>query len=323
MKKLFIYISLITLVVSCSKEYSSDEYGGYEMLTDYMLKEYEQGAALRQIEKTGEFQGSSPDTSVLNWIFEAHDVENGGLTQNVEVFLSYNGSFSGSASTSEILYETIDRSAMYEGEVGLPRFDMSLTMNEALAAMNLSSFSGGDIINVRFQLNLTNGESYSRSSVTGSMTGPYFRSPFLYPLIIGCLLPTGEVEAVPGTYIISATDSYEDGWSTGESVQVTVDGKVYRFGSSAPEPWSGSVANLGNAFDDGASYTWTFEMPAGAQKMTWAWHSGYYDDEVGFTITHVNTEDKSQSVVSYGIYPMGTATSPGDVGALSGMSLCY
>ena len=73
MKKLFIYLSLITLVVSCSKEFSSDEYGGYEMMTDYMLKEYTQGAALRQISKTGEYQAATPGTSVVNWVLEPHD----------------------------------------------------------------------------------------------------------------------------------------------------------------------------------------------------------------------------------------------------------
>ena len=78
MKKLFIYLSLITLVVSCSKEFSSDEYGGYEMMTDYMLKEYEQGAALRQISKSGEYQAATPGTSVVNWTLEPHDAEMGG-----------------------------------------------------------------------------------------------------------------------------------------------------------------------------------------------------------------------------------------------------
>ena len=78
MKKLFIYLSLITLVVSCSKEFSSDEYGGYEMMTDYMLKEYTQGAALRQISKTGEYQAATPGTSVVNWVLEPHDAGMGG-----------------------------------------------------------------------------------------------------------------------------------------------------------------------------------------------------------------------------------------------------
>ena len=57
------------------------------MMTDYMLKEYTQGAALRQISKTGEYQAATPGTSVVNWVLEPHDAEMGGLTQNVEIYL--------------------------------------------------------------------------------------------------------------------------------------------------------------------------------------------------------------------------------------------
>jgi len=95
------------------------------MMTDYMLKEYEQGAALRQISKTGE----------------------------------------------EVLYQTINRSEMYDGPVGLPRFDISLSLTQALSALGVSSFSGNDVVTVRFVLNLTDGRSFSRTNVTGSMTG--------------------------------------------------------------------------------------------------------------------------------------------------------
>ena len=130
MKKLFIYLSLITLVVSCSKEFSSDEYGGYEMMTDYMLKEYTQGAALRQISKTGEYQAATPGTSVVNWVLEPHDAEMGGLTQNVEIYLQFN-------SGAEILYQTVNRSDMYDGPVGLPRFDFSLSLTQALGALGI------------------------------------------------------------------------------------------------------------------------------------------------------------------------------------------
>jgi len=320
MKKLFIYISLIAIVDSCSKEYSSDEYGGYEMMTDYMLSEYTQGAALRQISKTGEYQAASPSTSSMSWVMEPHDKEGGALTQNVEMYISYNGSFSGRASTSEILLRTIDRSDMYDGPVGLPRFETSLSLSDALAAMGLSEFGGGDIVNVRFKLNLTNGESYSRSSVTGSMTGSYFRSPFSYPLIIGCEQPAGEIPAQAGTYTIVATDSYGDGWSTGEAVVVNVDGTEYRFGSTVTSP--STVSNTGNDFADGDDYTWTFEVKEGAKKMTWNWYSGFYDDEIGFSISFTNTAGKQQSVVSYGAYPNGSVD-PGTMKSLSGMSICY
>jgi len=324
MKKLFIYLSLITLVVSCSKEFSSDEYGGYEMMTDYMLSEYEKGAALRTISQVGEFQASNPSGSIINWTLEPHDAENGGLTENVEMYLSYNGSFSGQASTSEILYKTFNKAEMYTGDTGLPRFDTSLSLSEALSAMGKSNFGGGDIVNVRFVLNLTDGRSFSRSSVTGSMTGVYFKSPYEYPLIIGCELPAGEVAAQAGTYTISATDSYGDGWTTGESITVDVDGKLYRFGSYVPASgWNSSLANTGNMFDDGDSYTWTFEVPEGAQKMTWSYESGYYDDEVGFSISFTNTKGKTQSVVSKGNYPNGDSADIRTVKPLTGMSICF
>lgn len=324
MKKLFIYLSLITLIVSCSKEFSSDEYGGYEMLTDYMLNEYTQGAALRSISEIGEYQASSPVTSIKKWVLETHDSEEGGLTDNVEMYISYNGSFSGQASTQEKLYKTINKADMYIGDVGLPRFEVSLSLSDALAFMGKTTFGGGDIVNVRFVLNLTDGRSFSRSSVTGSMTGVYFQSPFLYPLIIGCELPAGEVDAQAGTYTISATDSYGDGWTSGESLTVTVDGKLYRFGSYVPESgWNGTLANTGNDFVDGESYVWTFEVPEGAKKMTWAYESGYYDDEVGFSISFTNTNGKTQSVVSYGNYPNGTSADIRTVKPLSGMSICF
>ena len=127
MKKLFIYLSLITLVVSCSKEFSSDEYGGYEMMTDYMLKEYTQGAALDKFLKLENIKHANPSTSNMSWVLEPHDAEMGGLTENVEMFISYNGSFSG----LEILYQTVNRSDMYDGDVGLPRFDVSLIINSS------------------------------------------------------------------------------------------------------------------------------------------------------------------------------------------------
>ena len=320
MKKLFIYISLITLIVSCSKDFSS-EIEGYEMMSDYMLSEFTKGAALRTISQSGEYQASNPSGSVVSWILEPHDAEEGGLTDSVEIYLSYNGSFSGLPSTSEVLYRTISRSEMYDGTVGLPRLDFSLSLSEALSAMGVSTFGGGDIVNVRYVLNLTDGRSFSRTNVTGSMTGVYFRSPYLYPLIIGCEQPAGEIAAQAGTYTINATDSYGDGWSTGEAVTVVVDGKEYRFGSQKTA--TGSITNAGNTFADGESHTFSFDLPEGAQKMTWSYFSGNYDDEVGFTITFTNTNGKTQTVVAKGNYPNGEAAGFGDVKALSGLSICF
>ena len=278
MKKLFIYITLIALVVSCSKEYSSDEYGGYEMMTDYMLNEYEQGAALRQISQSGEYQAASPATSVVNWTFEPHDPEMGALTQNVEMFLSFNGG-------SETLYQTIDRSAMTDGPVGLPRFDVSLSLTQALGAMGVSSFSGNDVVTVRFQLNLTNGKSYSRSSVTGSMTGSYFRSPFQYPIVIGCRFDANNTGSVAGIYTINGQDSYGDGWN-GATIEYTIDGVT--------TSWT----------VEGTDGSTSFTVPSSASTLGIAFTSGDWDSEITYQVEWTDLNGANgQTALSDGTSP--------------------
>jgi hypothetical protein len=249
------------------------------MMTDYMLSEYEQGAALRQISQSGEFQAATPGTSVVNWTFEPHDPESGALTQNVEMYLSYN-------SGAEILYQTIDRSAMTEGPVGLPRFDVSLSLNAALGAMGISSFSGNDVVNVRFQLNLTNGKSYSRSSVTGSMTQSYFRSPFSYPLIIGCRFDANNTGSVAGIYTINGQDSYGDGWN-GASVDFTVDGVTTVI-----------------TFSSGSDVSKTITVPASASTVGIAFTSGDWDSEVTYQVEWTDLNGANgQTALSDGTSP--------------------
>ena len=278
MKKLFIYISLIALVVSCSKEFSSDEYGGYEMMTDYMLSEYKTGAALRQISQTGEYQAATPGTSNMSWVLEPHDNESGALTQNVEMYLSYN-------SGAEILFQTIDRSAMTEGPVGLPRFDVSLSLNAALGALGVSNYSGNDVVTVRFQLNLTNGKSYSRSSVTGSMTQSYFRSPFQYPIIIGCRFDANNTGKVAGIYTINGQDSWGDGWN-GATIEYTIDGVT--------TVWTVSGA-------DGST---SFTVPASASTLGIAFTSGDWDSEITYQVEWTDLNGANgQTALSDGTSP--------------------
>ena len=39
---------------------------------------------------------------------------------------------------------------MYDGDFGLPRFDVTVTLNQALSAMNISDFKGNDVVYFRF-----------------------------------------------------------------------------------------------------------------------------------------------------------------------------
>ena len=248
------------------------------MMTDYMLKEYEQGAALRQISKSGEYQAATPGTSVVNWTLEPHDKEMGGLTQNVEIYLQFN-------SGAEVLYQTVNRSDMYDGPVGLPRFDFSLSLTQALGGLGVGSFKGNDVVTVRFQLNLTDGNSYSRSSVTGSMTGSYFRSPFLYPIVIGCRFDANNSGAVAGIYTITGQDSWGDGWN-GATLQWTIDGVTT----------SWTVAG-----EDG---TTSFTVPASASTFGFEFTSGDWDSEITYQVNWTGLDGSgSQTALSDGTSP--------------------
>jgi hypothetical protein len=258
MKKINIYlISLAMMAFSCSKEFSSDEYGGYEMLTDYMLKEYQVGAALRTITESGSYRFFDPGNSLWSATLETHDHESGGLTESVDWYVSNGGN-------NEVLARTVSRSEMYDGPVGLPRMDISMSLVEAGGLVG--GYQGGNTIIHRMVLKLTDGRTFSTESVSGSLTQSYFKSPFQYRKTITCFMDAGIVTAVPGLYTVNMTDSWGDGWN-GASVVMTLDGVDYS-----------------TSFNGGSSDTKVFEVPVGSTTMGFKFVAGAWDSEVDFNI---------------------------------------
>ena len=258
MKKVNIYlISLAMMAFSCSKEFSSDEYGGYEMLTDYMLKEYQVGAALRTITESGSYRFFDPGNSLWSATLETHDHESGGLTESVEWYVSNGGN-------NEVLARTVSRSEMYDGPVGLPRMDISMSLVEAGGLVG--GYQGGNTIIHRMVLKLTDGRTFSTESVSGSLTQSYFKSPFQYRKTITCFMDAGIVTAVPGLYTVNMTDSWGDGWN-GAAVVMTLDGVDYS-----------------TSFASGSADTIVFEVPAGSSTMGFKFVAGAWDSEVDFNI---------------------------------------
>ena len=260
MKKVNIYlISLAMMAFSCSKEFSSDEYGGYEMLTDYMLKEYQVGAALRTITESGSYRFFDPGNSLWSATLETHDHESGGLTESVEWYVSNGGN-------NEVLARTVSRSEMYDGPVGLPRMDISMSLVEAGGLVG--GYQGGNTIIHRMVLKLTDGRTFSTESVSGSLTQSYFKSPFQYRKTITCFMDAGIVTAVPGLYTVNMTDSWGDGWN-GAAVVMTLDGVDYS-----------------TSFASGSADTIVFEVPAGSSTMGFKFVAGAWDSEVDFNIVY-------------------------------------
>jgi len=171
-------------------------------------------------------------------------------------------------SGTEVLLRTLTSADFAVGPTGLPRHQLTVTLGESIAALGLSSsqYTGGDVINIRLQLNLTDGRSYTAKDAASSLTGSYFKSPYIYNMTIKCI-PTG---AVAGDYTIDMIDSWGDGWN-GASITVTIDGVAQTVG-----------------LPSGANGSQTVTVPAGATSMSFAYVSGDWDSEVTYTITFNN-----------------------------------
>ena len=271
MKKIIGLLSLALITFACEEP---------DNVINDVLDNFETGAVLRTIASGGEYNYNAPDASVFSMTIEEHDEEDGALMENVEVYVSLNGG-------TEALVKSVSPSEFSVGPTGLPRTDLTVSLAEAVAALNLSrtDYTGGDAILIRLQLNLTDGRSYSDESVTGSMTGSYFRSPFSFSKVIKCI-PLG---AVPGVYTINLTDTYGDGWNNAY-LAVTVDGVEKAIG--LPTVWAGYeevnalvTPNLDAGWTN-ASGTATITIPEGASTMSFVWNAGDWDSEVVYSIDY-------------------------------------
>ena len=272
MKKIIYLLSIVTVFISCTES---------DNTIDYVLDNFQQGAVIRTISSSGEYNFYDPANSVFSATIEEHDTENGGLMQNVEVYVALNGG-------SEALLKTLQPGDFTTGPKGLPRADLKVSLAESVGALGLSSsqYTGGDAINIRLQLNLTDGRTYSSGDVTGSMTGSYFASPFAYNMVIKCIPLT----AVPGIYTFNMSDSYGDGWQ-GSHVKVTVDGTTTYYGIPSPYESDAERNALLEAFSGNESGgTAQLTIPEGASSMSFEWNSGDWPSECSYSIVYTKLD---------------------------------
>jgi len=289
MKKIIYLLSFVTVFLSCTEA---------DNTIDFVYENIQKGAVIRTISSSGEYNFYDPANSIFSATIEEHDAENGGLMQNIEVYVSLNGG-------SEALLKTLQPGEFTTGPTGLPRTDLSVSLAESANALGLSSsdYTGGDAINIRLQLNLTDGRSFSSGDVTGSMTGSYFASPFAYNMVIKCI----PLSAVPGIYTFTMSDSYGDGWQ-GSHIKVTVDGTTTYYG--IPSPYGSDVdrnALLEPFTGNESGGTAQLIIPEGASSMSFAWNSGDWPSECSYTITYTKLDGTGeQTAFSEGSVSPGT-----------------
>ena len=236
-----------------------------DKVIDTVFDETTRGAILRTIEADGIFDRFDTSTT-FGFTFEEQDYEDGDLLEKVDLYISFedNTEANGDSTVDEILIETFLPADFTDGEFGLPRASYETTLANALSQLGLveGDFDGGDAIQFRLILTLTDGRTFTNDDSTGTITGSFFNAPYFYAPIIKCIPPA----PVAGEYTIEMEDSYGDGWN-GASIDVVIDGVETSY-----------------TLDSGAAGTETFTVPEGTTEFTLAFSSGDWDGEITYEI---------------------------------------
>ncbi len=237
-----------------------------DKVIDSIFDDTKRGAVLRTIEVFGVDYDRFDTSTSFGFTIEEQDVENGKLLDKVDIFANFvdNTGHNGAISPAEVLVKTLVASDFTTGEFGLPRASYESSFADALAALGVveGEFDGGDAILFRLQLTLTDGQVFTNTSNTQTLTGSFFASPFQYNKPIKCIPPT----PVPGDYLFELADSYGDGWD-GAFITVTIDGVSTDYTA------------------EGSGTNHTVNVPDGTTELIFTYVSGSFEGEHSYVIT--------------------------------------
>lgn len=205
MKNWFKHISILfvgaaLLTISCEDS---------NTVVDQVVAGTERGAILRTANLISNELPIGDSSAGFSVELEVQDEENGALVSSVEVYIGFRDNSDDvgpGTDVAESLYGTVDASTFTTGPFGLPRFSYAATLTEMLSFVGRTEadITGGDQFTVRFELVLTDGRRYSFADNTGTLTGSFFRSPFLYTPTVICPIPA---TAFVGDYTLAVNTS--------------------------------------------------------------------------------------------------------------------
>lgn len=282
-KSLLILVALGLSLMSCEDG---------DTVFDQITAEESRGAILRTVNiVSNEIPIGSADSN-FSVELEVQDQANGTLTQSVEVWVGFvdNSIAEGGTdfSTAEVLATTLDVSTFEIGEFGLPRFSYTITLPELTTILPIdnSTVDGSDEFTVRFELVLTDGRRFSAADNSGTLTGSFFSSPFLYSAVVVC----PPKPPTPGVWTIEMQDAFGDGWQPttadggGPGIIISLsDGTMFEIGLCTPYEDPGYDCTTGDS-----AGTATFEVPAGLDEAAVFAFQGDFWGEMSFQIITPN-----------------------------------
>jgi hypothetical protein len=257
------------------------------------------GAALRTLEIQSRVFNLFDTNSQFQVTVEEQDEEYGDLLDKMNVYVSFidNTDDGVDNNKAEKLLTSVPASSFSTGEKGLPVTSFSSTFQEALDNLGLSAgeYFGGDTFKFRFEVQLTDGRTFTDKDAGSTMLQSFFNSPYSYYVNIVCI-PTSPFS---GDYRLVMHDSYGDGWQ-GSKVIATIDGVDNEF--SLPDLWTVGGGNVGDP--QFVQQEVMVTVPAGTSTLVWSFVAGDYPSEVSFELYGPNSGNL--------IYSAGPSPSEGE-----------
>lgn len=178
------YITLLSLTTFLLFSCTEDEPKTIEIVEEGR----EIGAYIRTTAITNSEFNVGEASSSFSIGLEVQDEEDGNQFDEIEVFIKFqdNTPDNGSMTTSETLYRVLESSEFVDGSFGLPRIDLNITFQEAIAAtgVTLSNVLCKDQFLVRLNIKLPDGRSFSVGDASSKILAAddFWSSPFCYTI---------------------------------------------------------------------------------------------------------------------------------------------
>lgn len=274
--KIVLVVLLALTINSCSNNPNNAIYDVFDGI--------EYGAIIRTLNRGSQNFNLFDLSSTWDITVETQDEEFGALLSQMVVYVGYTDNKDDGVDNNraEVVLSTIPASSFTISSNGLPSTSLLYTLNDMVTALGLSSgqYNGGDTFDIRLEVQLTDGRSFSAADGSGSLQGSYFKSPYLYQAGMLCIPDV----PFPGVYVIDMQDSYGDGWQTttgdgGPGITVTLDtGVVLEVGLCTP--YEASSFACVNDYSSGSD---TITIPVGTLSADW-YFPGDYWGEISFQI---------------------------------------
>lgn len=217
-KSIIVLLTGILFAASCSED---------DKLTVEVQEAVTRGAILRTISLPNPtFDFNDPQKE---WIveIEEQDHEDGELFMAIDLYASITSAADGMTS-AEAFVKTIPASSFSPGPNQLPRGLVAATLAEVLSALGLQAgdFSSTDSFNLRLELLLADGRSFTNTDAVGTVTGgSFFSTPYIYSAQFFCALE--DASLFDGNFVVT-NDIWAD-YSVGDVVPVEfVSGYTFR-----------------------------------------------------------------------------------------------